>query len=187
MKKLAISLITMGMVSFGFAQNSYPDFDLSKFRDFVTIGSNYEYLNDVQNGLTPNQVKYLEDLVSYWDVTQAEKFDSRRGEPFNVTFMLEYGHITASYDSKGKIVSAMERFSDFAIPKSVGNEVLRQYPDWKIVKNRYSVWYGQNDRTKRIFKLLIRKGNQKKWLKVDSSGGISLSSFTKINWLGGWR
>lgn len=173
MKKLAISLITMGMVSLGFSQNSYPDFDLSKFRDFITIGSNYEYLNKVQNGLTPNQVKYLEDLVSYWDVTQAEKFDGRRGEPFSVTFRLQNGHIIASYDKKGEVISAVERFSNFAIPKSVGKEVLEQYPNWKIVKNRYSVWYGRNHRTKRVFNLLIRKGNQKKWLKVDSSGGIS--------------
>lgn len=161
------------MASFGFAQNSYPDFDLSKFRGFGAIGSNYEYLNNVQSGLTPNQVKYLENIVSYWDVARSEKFDGRKGEAFSVTFRLDHGHITASYDSEGKIVSAIERFSNFAIPKSVGKEVLRQYPNWKIVKNRYSVRYGRNDRTKRIFKLLICKGNLKKWLKVDSSGKIA--------------
>jgi len=173
MKKLAISLITMGIASFGFAQNPHPSFDLSKFRDFVTIGSNYEYLTDVQNGLTPNQVKYLEDLVSYWDVTQIEGFDARKGKPFSATFKLERGHIVACYDRDGKIVSAMERFSNFAMPKSVSITILEEYPNWKIIKNRYSVWYNLGDRTKRIFKVQLRKGHQKKWIKVDSSGRLS--------------
>lgn len=173
MKKIVINLVIMGMASFGFAQNSYADFDVSKFRDLGTIGSNNEYLNNVQSNLTPYQVRYLENIVSYWDVAKSEKFDGRKGEPFSVNFKLKDGHITASYDSNGKIISAMERFSNFTIPKSVGKEVLQEYPDWKIVKNRYSVWYGRNNSTKRVFKLLIRKGNQKKWLKVHTSGSIS--------------
>jgi|GEM_PF-1153118 len=173
MKKIVISLITLGMVNFGFAQNANPDFNLSKFRKLSMIGSNYEYLNEVQDGLTPGQVKYLENAVSHWDVSTSNKFDGRKGELFNVTFKLKDGNIHALYDNNGKIVSAIERFSNFAIPKSVGREVLKQYPDWKIVKNRYSVWYGRKYRTKRIFKLLISKGNQKKWLKVDTTGSIS--------------
>jgi len=59
------------MASFGFAQNSVPNFEISKFKDFGALASNYEYLNEVQNGFTPNQAKYLENVVSYWDVTKS--------------------------------------------------------------------------------------------------------------------
>ena len=173
MKKLAISLLTIGLACFGFAQNANPDFELSKFRNFGAIGSNYEYLNDVQNSLTPNQVKYLENLVSYWDVTKSEKFDGRIGEPFSATFKLEGGQIKAFYDGQGKIVSATERFSNFALPKQVAAAIVKQYPDCIIVKNRYFVRYSRSYRTKRIFKVQIKKGNKKKWLKVDSVGSIS--------------
>jgi len=173
MKKLVISLAVMGITSFGFAQNSYPHFELSKFRDLGAMDTNYEYLNDVQNELTPSQVKYLENLASYWDVTRSLEFDGRRGHPFSVTFKTEHGQIIANYNSKGKIVSAMERFSDFAIPKSVGRAILKEYPNWKIVKNRYSVWYDHDGRTKKLFKVRIRKGKQKKWLSIDSSGNTS--------------
>jgi len=172
MKKIVISLITLGMVNFGFAQNANPDFNLSKFRKLSMIGSNYEYLNEVQDGLTPGQVKYLENAVSHWDVSTSNKFDGRKGELFNVTFKLKDGNIHALYDNNGKIVSAIERFSNFAMPKSVSNEILKQYPNWKIVKNRYSVLYDCSKLVKKKFKVLLRKGNQEKWLRIDSSGKI---------------
>ncbi len=173
MKKIVISLITMGMLSFGFAQNSNPKFNLSTYRELGISGSNYNYLNEVQDGLKPRQVKYLENVASNWDVSSSRQFDGRKGEPFSVTFKLKNGNLYASYDSKGKIVSAIERFSNFAMPKSVGNEILRQYPNWKIVTNRYSILYYRNKRTKKSFKVLVRKGKQKKWLKIDPSGKIT--------------
>ena len=174
MKKLSISLL--GMVtatSFSLAQNSNSNFELSKFRDFGTISSHYEYLDDVQNGLTPNQVKYLENVVSYWDVTRSKKFDGRKGESFSVNFKTANGHIEAFYNGKGKIVSVTERFRNFAMPKPVSIAIAKQYPNWKVIKNRYSVWYTLGNRTKKRFKVQIGKNSQKKWLKIDSSGKIS--------------
>lgn len=152
MKKIVIGLITMGMVSFGFAQNSNPKFDLSTYSGLGISSSNYNYLNEVQDGLTPNQVKYLEGIASNWDVTTSRQFDGRKGEPFNVTFKLKDGNLYACYDSRGRIVSAIERFSNFAMPKSVGNEILRQYPNWRIVTNRYSILYYRNKPTKKALR-----------------------------------
>ena len=173
MKKIVITLITIGVASFGFAQNSNTDFNISKFRELGIPSSNYKYLNEVQDHLTPHQVKYLEKVASSWDVSTSEKFDGRKAEPFQVTFKLEGGNIHTFYDSKGKVVSAIERFSNFVMPKSVGNEIQKQYPNWKIVKNRYSVLYYRGESTKKSFKVLIGKGNQKKWLRIDPSGKIS--------------
>lgn len=174
MKKLSISLLVMvTATSFCLAQNSHSNFELSKFRDLGSIGLDYDYLNEVQNGLTPNQVKYLENLVSYWDVTRSKKFDGRKHTWFSVTFKLEGGHIEAFYNSKGKIISATERFSNFALPKPVIIAIVKKYPNWNVIKNRYSVWYKQGSRTKKRFKVQIKKDGQKKWLKIDSSGKIS--------------
>lgn len=173
MKKTVISLMAVGMANFGFAQNANPDFNISKFRELGAPGSNFKYVNEVQDDLTPGQVKYLEQVVANWDVSTSRKFDGRKGNPFNVTFKLQDGNIDAFYDNKGKVISAMERFQDFAMPKSVGNEILRQYPNWKIIKNRYSVWYCSGNQPKKNFKVLIQKGKHKRWLRIDSSGKIS--------------
>lgn len=174
MKKISISIVAIILTSgFTFAQNAYPKFELSKFRDLDGLGSNFDYLNEVQNGLTPNQVRYLENLVSYWDVKKSVKFNGRKCQPFNATFKSGGDEIIVSYDSKGRIVSTMERFSNFAMPKAVGKEILRLHPNWKIVKNRYYVWYNRKHHTKRVFKVQIQKGDRKKWLRVDQTGGLS--------------
>ena len=174
MKKLAISVVTMITASsFGLAQNSHSEFELSTFKDLGSITSNYDYLNEVQNVLTPSQVKYLENLASYWDVKKSDKFDGRSGEPFIVTFRSKDGQIVASYNNNGNIVSATERFSDVTLPKPVVIEILRQHPGWDIVKNKYSITYNRDIITKRIFKIQIQKGKQRKWLKVDQDGGLS--------------
>lgn len=172
MRKLSISLVVIGIVSFGFSQNSYPNFELSKFNDIGAVSSNYEYLNEVQNGLTPNQVRYLENVVSYWDVTNSEKIKGLRGEPFNVTFKSGRDQIVAFYNSKGKVVRAKEQFKNFALPKPVRITLARQYPNWKVLKNRYSILYIKDNRPKKSFKVQISKDSQKKWLTIDSSGRI---------------
>ncbi|WP_147415842.1 hypothetical protein [Ulvibacterium marinum] len=173
MKKIVISLITVGMVSFGFAQNSNADLDFYKYRELDISGSNHKYLYEVQDVVTPRRVKYLENGVTNWNVLASKEFVGRKDETFKVTFKLKDGNIYALYGSNGSIVSAIERFSNFAMPKSVGNDIIKQYPDWNIVKNRYSILYHHGDGTKRRFKVLIQKGDRKKWLKIDSSGKIA--------------
>ena len=173
MRKLFISLVTMGITSLGFAQNSYHEFQQFIFKDFHGPGSNYKYLNEVQNDLTPNQVKYIEDAVSYWDIARLEKFEGRRNEEFDVTFKSNLGYIVATYDNQGKVVSAEERFKNVALPRPLIMAITEQYPNWRIIKTRYLVRNKKDDRSKRHFKVRIMKGNQKKWLKVDPEGKIS--------------
>lgn len=172
MKKLSVSLAVMGMASLGFAQNSYPKFE-SKFLDMGLLNSNYAYLSQVQNELTPNQAKYLENVVSYWDVTRSEEFAGLKKEPFEVTFRAGRGYIVASYDDMGKILTAEERFKNVTLPKQLQISIAKQYPNWSIVKNTYSLRYAKDKKPKKHLMVLMKKGNLKKRLKIDLSGQLS--------------
>jgi len=172
MKKVSIILIAVGMASFCFAQNYSSNFDLSKFKGFSTDYSNSEYLNEVQNSLTPNQVRFLENIVSNGDVTKSKKFDGSKGEELEVTFKSDYGYVVASYDDQGKLIMAVERCKDFALPGSTSLAIVKQYPNWSIVKSRYSILYTRGNRTMKNFKVKIKKENQKKWIRIDMSGNI---------------
>ena len=169
MKKSAINLLALGMASIGLAQNSHPNFELSKYKSFKEMSINHEYLDEVQNGLTPNQAKYLENLVSYWDVTKSRQFKGRKGDGFDVTFKSGKNYIEASYDANGKIIMVNERFRNFALPLQVSIALAKRYPNWKVVKNKYLVLYTRNNRPNKSFKVQIQKGNQKKWVKIDPS------------------
>ena len=164
----------MGMVSaFGFAQNAVPVKNQAGIEAIGNMVLDARYLNSVQAGMTPNVVKQLENLVSVWDVTQHELFDGRPGDLFHITFKSEQGAITALYDDEGQLIMALERFKDVALPYAVSSSIVEEYPEWEIVKNRYSVRYQFNDESRKVLKVLIRKGNQRQWLKIGPSGIIS--------------
>ncbi|MCM4152580.1 hypothetical protein DHD05_13350 [Arenibacter sp. N53] len=162
----------MGMTSFGFAQNSYSKFDYSLLENLGKLDANYEYIEEVQNDLTPNQVKYLENLVCFWDVSELEKYEGLM-QPIEVTYRSVHGYIVATYDRRGKILTAKEHFKDITLPQKVSVSIAIKYPDWTRLKTRYSLSYNRFLGTKKHFKVQIGKDGQKKWLKIDPSGKIS--------------
>lgn len=169
MKKTSVILAALGMSIFTSAQNSQPGYE-AKFLNVGPLKTNYVYLHKVQNNLTPNHVRYLENVVSYWDVTGLEKFDKQNEQPFEVTFKSSHGAITASYDNEGKILSAVERFRDIALPNNLSILIAREYPKWEISKSRYSIIYTRAHEPQKRFRVQIRKGKLKQWLTIDTSG-----------------
>ncbi|MBU2903897.1 hypothetical protein KO529_03800 [Arenibacter algicola] len=172
MNKFSISLALMGLTSLGFAQDSYFNSHYSQLENLEVMGSNYEFIEDVQNDLTPTQVKYLENLVCYWDVTKLEEFKGNKEQPTEVTYRSWHGYIIASYDREGKILTAKEHFKDFTLPQKVSVSIAIKYPEWTRLKTRYSLVYNRNLGTKKLFKVQIEKDGQKKWLKIDASGRV---------------
>lgn len=169
MKKTSVILAAMGMSVFTSAQNSLPGYE-ANFLNVGPLKTNYIYLNKVQSNLTPNHVRYLENVVSYWDVTALEKFDKQNEQSFEVTFKSSHGAITASYDNEGRILTATERFRDIALPNNLSILIAREYPKWEISKSRYSVLYTREHEPQKRFRVQIRKGRLKHWLNIDSSG-----------------
>ena len=51
--------------------------------------------------------------------------------------------------------------------------ILKQHPNWSIVKNKYSILYTKDKQPMKRLRVQIQKDNQKKWLKIDSEGNIS--------------
>ena len=166
MKKLSITLAIMGMTSFAFAQDPSPEY-AGNFLEMRPMHSNDAYLRKVQNDFTPNQVKFLENLVSNWDVAKAEKINGFKNQPYEATFSSRLGYIAATFERDGKILTANERFKNVSIPKQLQFSIAKQYPDWHIVKNTYSSQYAKDKEPKRHLMVLMKKGNLKKRLKIN--------------------
>jgi hypothetical protein len=161
------------MTSAGFAQYSSTNLDQSFLKGVGSRNINSEYLEEVQDYGTPRQVKQLEKVVTLLDLTKFPQFESRQGTFFNVTFKSQLGHITASYDEQGKVLSATEQFTNFALPYEVGVAIVREYPQWEITKSIYKVKYTKGQEPKKYFKVQISNDNEVKWLDIGSEGIIS--------------
>ena len=172
MKNLVFGLLFLGLTTLSYSQES------NIVLEAVTIKPlNLSYLKKVQNKNTPVFVKKLENEAARYDITESPLFE-KEFEAYEVVFRTKKkdgasGQITATYDSKGKIIKSIERYKNVLLPKVVRNAILTRYPTWTIYKDVYLVSFKNNKKAKKIFRVQIRKNGKRKNLKLDYFGNIS--------------
>ena len=178
MKTLVIGLLFLGLTFTGHAQkkNKTKDVKTNVIQlDNVTITPlNLSYLKNVQDKNTPELARILENKAARYNVTEAPLFDGRF-EAYEVIFNNVSGEnakgkIIATYDSNGKVIKSIEKYTDIALPMPILQSIKKQYPNWVIKKDIYLVTYYQNKEAKKTFKIQIKNGNNKKNLRYDSQG-----------------
>ncbi|MDE1205923.1 hypothetical protein [Tenacibaculum larymnensis] len=175
MKKFVFGLLFLGLTSLVHSQSNGIAKNI--ILEPVTIKPlNLSYLNEVQHKDTPELVKNLENEAARYDITEDPIFD-REFEAYEVIFRTKKeggttGLITATYDSNGKIMSSIERYKNILLPKVVRTAILNKYPGWIIHKDVYLVTYRNNSKSKKVFKVQIRKDGKRKNLKLDYDGNI---------------
>ena len=172
MKNLIIGLFVLGLTSLSYSQELYSNADLAELEDRSISYVNSNYMNKVQNVRTSGQIKSLEVLISRYDITKSRKFDGK-AKPFKVKFYSPKGSIVATYDSKGKILTSLEKFKDIALPKHVLQSISKAYPKAKILSNTYMVSYSSETGAKMNYKVKIRKGDLRKIMKIDADGNFT--------------
>lgn len=166
MKKLALSLLLIGMTSLGFAQYSLPEFSNPFNNNIRSVNADVDYLDKVQGGSTPSQVKRMEKMVSNWDATKSSKFDKKKDELFSATFKSGQGYVSAYYDNQGNIIIAEERFKNVSLPYHVARGIIKENPGWVIAQTKYILQYQDGQVGRRLYKVIIVKGNKTKRLKI---------------------
>ncbi|RKF04471.1 hypothetical protein C8N26_1142 [Tenacibaculum lutimaris] len=173
MKKLVFGLFLLGLTNLAHSQN---DVQKNIILEPVTIKPlNLSYLKEVQREDTPEFTVNLQNEAARYDITEDPIFD-KEFEAYEVIFKSKNdetsGLITATYDSKGKIMSSIERYKNVLLPKTVRTAINNKYPGWIIYKDVYLVTYRDNSKSKQVFKVQIRKDGEKKNLKLDYEGNI---------------
>lgn len=173
MKTVIFGLLFLGFASLSFSQSN-QEIEEVKLADVVISPLNLSYLNAVHDKNTPESVKYLENKVARFDITESPVFDNQF-EAYEVIFKeasSKGGKIIATYNSEGKILKSFEKFNDVTLPPSVRNAVYKEYPGWTIHSDTYLVSYYMNSNIKKVYKLKIKKNDEKKTLKIDVDGRL---------------
>lgn len=183
MKTLLIGLLVLGLTFTGHAQKKDKTKKVQtkviKLDNITITPLNLSYLKNVQDKNTPALAKILENRAARYNVTEAPLFDGRF-EAYEVIFNNVLGEnakgkIIATYDSNGKIITSIEKYTDIALPMPILKNIKKQFPNWVIKKDAYRVTYYRNKEVKKVFKIQIKNGNNKKNLRYDSEG-ITLAS-----------
>ena len=122
------------------------------------------YLAVDRENTTPKEVLKLTETASKYDVTKSQDFDGRN-KPYTVVFKSNKGFISRTYDKKGNIVQSREVFKRVHLPEQLTKYVLQQYPNYKIVDNKYKSTSETGKGMKSSYDNVLQSGVQKKHLK----------------------
>ena len=171
MKKLIIGLLFLGVTNLSFSQNTNNGITEVELEGVVITAPNYTYLNKVFDNDTPLRVRQLEVEAAKYSVKNADVYDSSFKE-YEVEFKQTNGRILAIYDKDGEIISCSEKFSNVKLPEEVRSNIFKDFNGWKLHKDSYSVSYIKGLDVKKIYKVQLRKGKQKKNFTINMEGNL---------------
>ncbi|WP_274476195.1 hypothetical protein [Mangrovimonas aestuarii] len=181
MKTLLIGIFLIGSYSLVHAQDdpvgtvALEDVVISS--DNIAVNSvNLDYIHKAVDDDTPTRVRDLEGHAARFDITEADEYDSKF-DAYEVIFKEDNGgegRVVATYDSEGKILKSYERFTNLMLPRAILSKVTREYPGWVIYKDTYLVSYYHGEDIDKVYKIQIKKGDERKNLKIgiDDNGKL---------------
>lgn len=150
----------------GFAIPSIAQIELP---EVVVTAVKYKYLSAVTNKELPQPVRLLERRAAEFDIKNSEYYDDEYDE-YSITFYIPQGYILATYDKNGKILRTAEKFKNVALPKTVAEAVATRFPMWSTTEDVYLVTYQEAKGATKIWKLLLKNGDQRLRVKINEKG-----------------
>ncbi|MDK2772206.1 MAG: hypothetical protein KYX68_08290 [Flavobacterium sp.] len=140
--------------------NELPEIVISKIGDDFSI-----YLPDKNPDLgVRNLQKYF---VAYDLGKDYEGYDT-----YLVMMKNDKGTLTATYNQNGKLIRVVEKYKNVKLPDKVISSVLKAYPGWGIVDDKFHYAQADGDITKKQYHVKIKKDNKFKKLVLDPNGEI---------------
>ena len=113
-------------------------------------------------------VRQLQDyFIAYELGKDFEGFDN-----YLVIMKNAKGTLTATYNNKGKLVRVVEKYQNVRLPSDVIYSVIKTFPDWGIVDDKYTYTQNDGDVLKKHYKIKIKKGKETRKLLVSPNGEI---------------
>ncbi|WP_075350349.1 nicotinate-nucleotide adenylyltransferase [Algoriphagus marinus] len=165
MKKIILALFAFGISIPLFAQVvTLPEVEVS--------AKNYKYLDDVNNSSAAQTVQLLERYATSYDVRDSEYYEDEYDKYF-ISFFIPKGKILAAYDDDGNLLRTIEKYENVKLPLAVSKAAAKEYPGWKITHDAYLVnYHSKLGVTKKEYKLVLEKGNNRIRIKTDENGNI---------------
>lgn len=134
----------------------------------VTVSSkNARFLHLMQDENTPNHALELQSVAANYDLIRSRYYRGGAQNSYFIEFQTDNGSMYTTYNKKGAITKCHEEYNDIALPKAVRDEIFRDHPGWILDDTRYSTLYKNNDISKRIYKVKLKNGQNKKVVTID--------------------
>ncbi len=176
MKSIIKLLVVLVISSTTYAQN-YEEANTVDVKKNVTdtlpavvikrVGEDFSiYIPEITN--PDNKVKMIQrEFIAYDLGKDAEGYDE-----FLVTLRVKDGSLVARYNEKGKLMAVVEKYDNVRMPNDVILNILKQYPGWKIIKDRYSYSQKEGNVTKKQYDVVLEKDKKMKQVVYNPNGDM---------------
>ncbi|WNM19434.1 hypothetical protein [Flavobacterium capsici] len=129
------------------------------------VGEDFSvYLPEIEN--QDSKINYIQNTFIAYDLGKdLEGYDN-----FLVYMDIKDASLVATYNEKGKLIKVVEKYDNVRLPNIVLNKILKEYPNWRIIKDRYSYSQEEGDVTKKHYDVLLEKNNQVQKIVIASNG-----------------
>ncbi len=136
------------------------------------VGVNYKYLKAAGDIDSPTPVKMLQREAAVYDIKTSEFYEDEY-ENYSISFFIPEGRILTSYDKDGNVLRTIEKYKNIDLPSAVSQAIYKNYKGWTMTKNAYLVnYHDKKGVTKKEYKILLEKDNQRMRVKTDENGVI---------------
>jgi hypothetical protein len=131
------------------------------------VGEDFSiYIPEIES--VDSKIKMIQkEFIAYDLGKDAEGYDE-----FLVMLSIKDGSLVARYNEKGKLMSVIEKYNNVRMPNDVVLNILKQYPGWKIVKDRYSYSQKEGSIIKKQYDVILEKDNKVKQVVYNSNNGL---------------
>jgi len=170
MKKVIIVLVFLGFALQSNAQDLLFEAKVKKEKVPAAIVESVQedFPGYVVEEYSAIPIEYIdEDIIVDRNIKSDNDYDT-----FLVKMNQKNETITATYNKEGKLINTSAYGKNVVLPVSVTKAVIRAFPGWIIEKDNYKMVSYNNKLKKELYKVLIKKANERKKVLVDASGNI---------------
>jgi hypothetical protein len=93
-------------------------------------------------------------------------------ESYLVVMETDKGSLSATYNENGKLTSVVENYKNVKLPSAVIYSILRTYPGWQIVNDKFLYTQEEGEVIKKEYNIKIKKDKDVRKLTVTPEGEI---------------
>lgn len=177
MKSIISLLVVLAVTTATFAQE-YDEVNTADFKKNVTdtklpavvikrVGEDFSiYIPEIEN--PDNKINTIQKKFIAYDLGK----DALGYDEFLVTLSIKDGSLVARYNEKGKLLTVVEKYKNVKIPSDIVKNILKQYPGWKILKDRYSYSQKEGNILKKQYDVFLEKDKKVQQVVYNPNGEL---------------
>ena len=170
MKSIIVSLAFLGCATFTYAQDKKGGGNgkVTELPEIVIKSAGKDFSIYLPDKNPDMDVQRLEQAFIAYDIGK----DYEGYDNYLVTMEMKNSSLAATYNENGKLMSVVEVYDNVKLPSAVIYSIYRNFPEWKIVKDKFLYTQEDGDIIKKQYNIKLKKDKELRRIVIHPDGEI---------------